>query len=450
MSDSYVEYQRAQIDILRQACPGVPITHNLMGFRYPNLNYFDLARDLDWVSWDNYPRSRGAPDAGARALAHATMRGLKGQPFWVMEEQSGPTGNATVAMTPRPGEIPYWAWQAIAHGADGIVYFRWRTARFGAEEYWHGILDHHGIPGRRYDEVRAMGEIVQRLGKKLDGSAVSCPAAMILSYDSRFAFQNQPHNPYLDYPAQFMGLYKALWRHHIGVDIVSPDADLGRYRLVVAPMLYILDEALSEDLERYVAQGGTLVLTCRTGVMDVDNMVVDLPLPGLLRELCGITVEEYDSLDDGRSVPLRGTGPLTGTTGNGSAWADVLSLSGAQVWAQYAGEYYAGAPAVTVNEVGRGRVVYIGTVLEASLADALVTQLMSVAGVASPVQAQEGLEVVERVSQQGRFLFLLNGEAEPRTAEVGPGGHELITDQRVSGTIEVPPLGVRIIERIDG
>jgi beta-galactosidase len=447
MSDSYADYQKAQIDILREVCPGVPITHNLMGFGYPNLDYFDLTRDLDWVSWDNYPRFRGEPDAAGRALAHDTMRGLKDKPFWVMEEQGGPTGNAIVALSPRPGEIPYWSWQAVAHGADGIVYFRWRTARFGAEEYWHGILDHHGVPGRRYNEVSAMGEAVQRIGDRLKGSVVQCQAAMLLSYDSRFAFQNQPHNPHLDYPKVFASLYRALWKRNVGVQIVAPEADLSQYRLVVAPLLYILDDALAERLKQYVADGGTLILTCRTGVMDVDNMVVDARLPGLLRELCGVVVDEYDSLEDGRSVPLQGAGSLEGAGGNASAWADVLSLQDAEVLAHYAGEYYAGIPAVTVNGYGKGRAVYVGTLPDAPFADTLMEFLAEELGLSSPVKAEAGLEVVERVSGDRRYLFLLNGTAEDKTADVGAGGQELIADVPVSGTLTVPPLGVRVIER---
>jgi len=446
MSDSYVDYQRAQIDILRQICKDVPITHNMMGFGYPNLNYFDLARDLDWVSWDNYPRLRGEPDPAARALAHATMRGLKGKPFWVMEEQAGPTGGSTVALTPRPGEIPYWAWQAVAHGADGIVYFRWRTARFGAEEYWHGILDHHGIPGRRYDEVRSMGEVLERMGDRLDGSRVSASVAMVLSYDSRFAFQNQSHNPHLDYPRVFASLYRALWKRNIGVDIVPCVAELGRYRIVLAPMLYLLDADTAERFRSYVAQGGTLVMTCRSGVMDMDNVVVDTRLPGLLSALFGIEVEEYDSLEDGRAVAIKGVGPLQGPRGEGSAWADVLALQQAESLACYEGEYYASRPTITASRVGKGRAVYLGTLPDEALADAFLTALGARPEFSSLVRADSGLEVVERTADHASYLFLLNGTGDEKRADVGAGGHEWITDREVAGEMVVPPLGVRIVE----
>jgi beta-galactosidase len=291
-----------------------------------------------------------------------------------------------------------------------------------------------------------MGETLTRIGDRTDGGTVTAPAAMLLSYDSRFAWQNQPHNPHLDYPAVFAGLYRALWKRNIGVNIVPPEADLSAYRLVVAPLLYVLDEPLAARLTQYVEAGGTLLLTCRTGVMDMDNMIVNERLPGLLRELCGIVVDEYDSLEDGRRVPVTGTGDLEGASGNAYAWADVVSLQDAASLMCYAGEYYADTPAVTVNARGQGRVVYLGTVLEEPALDTLIGHVCTGAGVAAPVASEPGLEITERVSAKGRFLFLLNPTAEPRWADVGAGGHDLVTDEPVSGRVTVPPLGVRIVQ----
>ena len=153
-SDVYVKYQRLQLGILRERCPEHFVTHNFMGFGYNQLNYFDLAKDLDLVTWDNYPRGfwdlKEEVNASDLALGHATMRGLKDQNFWLMEQQSGPGGWDIVSVTPRPGELRLWAYQAIAHGADGMIFFRWRTARFGAEEYWHGLLNHDGTTGATF------------------------------------------------------------------------------------------------------------------------------------------------------------------------------------------------------------------------------------------------------------------------------------------------------------
>ena len=139
-----------------------------MGFKYDRLNYFDLARNLDFVSWDIYPRMQWTIDQGvdpsSNALNHDTMRGLKSKNFWVMEQQAGPGGWEILSVTPRPGELRLWAYQSIAHGADGIIFFRWRTARFGTEQYWHGLLDHDGYPSRRYDEIKRMGAEIKHVG----------------------------------------------------------------------------------------------------------------------------------------------------------------------------------------------------------------------------------------------------------------------------------------------
>ncbi len=450
MSDTYVEYQRLQVDILRCLSPGKFIIHNFMGFGYPKLNYFHLAEDLDVVAWDNYPRYRGQPDLGERALSHDTMRGLKGANFWVMEEQSGPTGNVEVHSTPRPGEIPYWAWQAIAHGADGIVYFRWRTCRFGAEEYWHGILDHDGVPRRRYREVAQMGATLQRIGAEIEGSQVQAPAAMLLSYDSRFAFQNQPQNPDFSYEAPFTSCYRALWKHNIGLDIVPPEADLSGYQLVIAPALYILDEGTAAQLREYVASGGTLVTTCRSGVMDEHNVVVNRALPGLLAEVCGVEVEEYDSRGRGDTVPIVAAALLGGGSFTARTWADVLEPRGATVLAHYGADYYAGRAAVTLHRFGQGQAIYVGTITDDPFLERLLGWLCEERGLAAPLTVPQGVEVTVRESDDARFLFLLNGTAERRRIHVGDGGRDLVSGEMASGEVTLDPLGVLILEQEGG
>ena len=299
MSDVYVEFQQSQVDALREVCPPEQfITHNFMGFGYPKLNYFDLARGLDLVVWDNYPRGFWikTPDIAATpmALGHTTMRGLKKQNFWVMEQQSGQGSWDILPPTPRPGEIALWAYQAIAHGADGIVFFRWRTCRFGTEQFWHGILDHDGHGRRRYAEVKQMGQEIARIGDLIAGSEVRAKTAIVLSYDSRFAFQIQQNNPDFSYERHFADYFAALHGANVPVDIVSTEDDLATYDLVIVPALYITKIEIVNRLEAFVERGGTLIVTARSGVKDHTNIVVDLALPGLLAQLCGVEVQEYE------------------------------------------------------------------------------------------------------------------------------------------------------------
>ena len=447
MSDTYAEYQGLQVDILRRLSLGKFITHNLMGFHYPKLNYFDLAEGLDFISWDNYPRFRALPDVPARALSHDTMRGLKDANFWVMEAQSGPAGQTQLGTTPRPGEIPFWAWQAIAHGADGIVYFRWRTCRFGAEEYWHGILDHDGVPRRRYREVAGMGATLGRAGAEIEGSGFKARAAMLLSYDSRFAFQNQPNNPDFSYETLFTGCYRALWKQNVGVDIVSPVVDLSDYAVVVAPALYILPEDTADRLREYVADGGALVTTCRSGVMDEHNVVVNQALPGLLADVCGVEVDEYDSLDPEMTTSVVAADSLGGEAYTSRVWADVLEPRGADVLACYASDYYAGRAAVTTHRFGQGQAVYVGTVADQDFLDRLVDWLCEERGIAAPLGVPQGVELTVRESGDARLLFILNGTDREQSIDLGDGGRDLITGEVVSGYVRLEPLGVAIIRQ---
>ncbi len=470
-SDSYVEYQKLQVDILRRQCPGHLVTHNFMGFRYDQIEYYNLARDLDLVAWDNYPRTQwgmGADvDASAPALGHDTMRGLRGGPggqnFWVMEEQSGPGGWQMVSVPPRPGEIRLWAYQAIAHGADAIIYFRWRTARFGTEQYWHGILDHHAQPGRRYAEVKQMGDELKHIGEIIQGTRLRPAVAMLQDYDARWAFQIQGNNPGFAYPRHFQEVYRALHARQVGMDVVSPMHDLSSYRLVVAPALHLVSPALAEKLEHFVAQGGVLVLTARSGVKDPANNVVNQYLPGLLAGLAGAHVEDYDSLPEGARVGLEVELPtldraLTLTFGEQAAlnlpcesrcattWCDILVSDGAQVVARYSEEYYAGRPAITLNSYGKGQVVYIGTLGPAALFDALAPWLLALGGVQPVLRVPAGVEVAERWQGESSLLFVLNHTGQAQEITLPRAYRDLLdTGKAVDGQVTLPARGVMIL-----
>jgi beta-galactosidase len=451
-SDSYVAYQKLQTDILRQACPGHFITHNLMGFKYDLLNYFDLAAGLDFVSWDNYPRTQWNMqenvDPSAAALAADTMHGLKHKNVWVMEQQAGPGGWEVVSVAPRPGELRLWAYQSIAHGADAIVFFRWRTARFGTEEYWHGLLYHDGRPTRRYDEIKRMGAEIKTAGEQIVGASKKAQVAMILSYDSRFAFQIQANNEKFSYPNHFQHFYRDLYRYNIPIDVVSPADDLTGYKLVLAPALHVVTPAIADNLRRYTAAGGTLLLSPRSGVKDETNTIVDMPLPGLLADLCGVTVEEYDSLPEGVSQPLEITLPGAGTAQRPLArvWYDILAPQGAEVVARYTQDYYAGKPAITLNHFGKGKAIYVGAFGDNSLYDFIAELVIREAELTPIMRTPDGVEVSERWQGDKRLLFILNHTKQEAQVAL-PGRYSSLLDGKidVTGTVTIGALDVMIL-----
>jgi beta-galactosidase len=463
MSDTWVRFQQEQVDILRWVCPNHFVTHNFMGFGFDQIDYFQLAEPLDFVAWDNYLRTgwrlNDTVDGVRSALGHDMMRGLKRKTFWLMEQQSGSGGWRTAGVTPRPGEMRLWTYQAIAHGADAIIYFRWRTNRYGTEQYWHGVLDHHGQPRRRYQELKAIGAELGRVGEGLLEAESRSQVAMVLSYDTRWAFHVQPNHNDFVYPELYIGYYKALHRRNIGVDIVPPTADLSGYRLVLAPALHVLGENAAENLRRYVAGGGMLLLTARSGVKDEANAVVNLPLPGLLADVCGVEVEEYDVLPADVDVPL--ALEIPGIDGDANTiharlWCDVLRPTTATVLGTYqasadgSGPYYAGRAALTVNSFGQGKAVYVGTLGDDVLHDVVVDWALRATSVAPALETPDGVEAVERWVDGDRLLFLLNHADQTRDVALPGQMTDLLAGQVMKGQAALEPKAVMILRQRPG
>ncbi len=452
ISDTYVSFQQEQIDILHKESPGRFITHNLMGFGYDGLDYFDLAASLDFVSWDNYPFGfwhKEDYQPAMPALNHAAIRGLKNRNFWVMEQQAGPSGWETLSPSPRPGQLRSWAYQSIAHGADGMVFFRWRTARYGTEQYWHGLLEHDGRAGRRYAEIKQMGLELRRAGERILGSTVRSQVAILQSYDARFAFQIQSNSPQFSYERHLSAIYRALWNKRVAVDMVSPSSDLSNYSLVIVPALHVLTDEIAEHLKQYVSSGGMLVVTPRSGVKDNSNAIVNLPLPGLLADLCGATVDEYDAIppEMQQSVTFA-KDTLAGQSFPVHTWCDVLSPKTAVTAATYDKEYYANRPAVTINNFDAGRVVYLGAFGGESFLGPVFDWLFSLIRIKPLMDVPAGVEVAERWQGQECLRFLLNHTDEIQIVSLDRPCLNLLGGAQLNGRVRMEPFGVLILSSV--
>lgn len=448
MSDTYRGYQKLQIDIIRELCPNQFVTHNLMGFGYNQLDYYDLAADLDHVSWDVYPRHqwdmKAAVDPAQTSLSCDAMRGLKKQNYWVMEQQSGGGGWEQVSVPPKPGELRLWTYQSIAHGADAILYFRWRTARFGTEQYWQGILEHHGLPGRRYDEAAQVGKELQKVASLIVGSQSRPQVAIMQSYDTRFAFQVQPNNPRFGYENHITDIYRGFFNSNIPVEIVSENDSLAGYKLVVVPAMYVLKEQTAANLEKFASEGGVVAFTPRTGVKDEFNTVVNQKLPGLVAKMCGIEVEEYISMpvDQNNQVQF---GLQTKDRFCTSVWADVLEPRGAEIVAWHTQDFYAEKPAISKHRFGKGQVIYIGALGDAAYYNAIVRWLSQLAGITPLLATPIGVEVTERWQGDERLLFILNHNLVSQTFTLPKNYKDLLNGRVYSGTITMAPYHVLIL-----
>ncbi len=445
-SDVQVEMNREQVEIIRRHSPGRPITHNLMGL-FHQIDYFKLATDLDIVSWDNYPFLANNTNRPPAPLAHDLMRGLKQKPVWVMEQASGPGGWGSYAATPPPGQMRLWAYQAVARGADMISFFRWRSCRWGREQYWHGILYHHGIPQRRYEEVKQLGAEFRALSTELDGSEVAAEVGILYDYDSLWALETQPNTgDGFDYRAMANGWDAALARLGVVADAVSIDADLTRYKVLIAPSVHVCPPATAERLAAFVRAGGTLILGPRSGVKESEGAIVDALLPGPLREVAGCYVEEYDAFSQIPGLEMRVRCPANHLY-RAYGLADVLVPEGdAEVSHRYEGRYYAGKPAVVRHAYGKGCCFYVGTVMEpAGLIGFLRYGVLPGAGVAVLSDLPECVEVSYRSRGGTRYAFYLNhSDAAVKVALARPG-FDLLAAAAVGDSVEIPPFGVRIV-----
>ncbi|MHC5034632.1 MAG: beta-galactosidase, partial [Planctomycetota bacterium] len=365
-SDLVVRFQRDQVKIIREVCPDHFVTHNLMGL-YSNINYYDFGEDLDHVSWDNYPvwsSLLGQDEMPYRSSAAAdVMRGIKRKNFWIMEQTAGPCGWSTFGRNPRPGEIRKIAYQQLAHGADGQVWFRWRTCTAGREQYWHGLLGHDGKPLRRYREAAQTAAEYHKLADELEGTTIETDVAMIYDYESIWALRFQPGYEDNKYHEAMLRYYAALMRAGINVDMIKPTEDLSGYKVVVAPDLYILPDAVAESLSSFVAQGGVLLTDCRTGVKDETNLCHERTLPGLLTEALGIVIEEYGALGPDMEYGLVGGDVLDGTF-TATKCVDWVTPRTAEALATYDQWHLEGFAAVTRNSFGSGTGYYVGTVVK--------------------------------------------------------------------------------------
>jgi beta-galactosidase len=451
LSDLYVEFQQAQIDVLRNHIPASHfITHNCMGFTYNLLDYFDLARALDLVSWDNYPnafwREPSLMSPAGIALGHAAMWGLKRRHFWVMEQQSGASGWHIISPSPKPGQIALWAYQAIAHGANGVVFFRWRTNPKAAEQNWQGILDPDDVPRRRYHEVAQMGAQIAALGERIAGSVPVFAAALVHDYETRFSFQIQPDNAAFSYEKHALSYFEALHARGVAAAPIALDGDLSAYRLVIAPALRLVDEQDAAALTAYVENGGVLVLTMRSGTRERTNAMVTNTLPGQLAALCGMTIDESDSLPADELRALRWQDHVS-EQGRASIWCDVLEPHDAEVWATYADCWYTDRAAITAHSVGRGLVIYVGTAGDEALIAAVVERAIARAGLTAPINVAgtHGVEVTERRSENERLFFVLNHHGEGASITLDRPMRDLLTHTVLEGIAALAPYQVRIL-----
>lgn len=438
-----------QVSILRTHCPNQFILHNCILGRWvePEVDNHALARELDFIGWDNYP-IHGKPEIPYYAAFTADLvRNMKKKSFWVMEQTAGAPGDACFYRNPRPGEIRKTAYQQLARGGDNQLWFRWRTCTAGREQYWHGLLGHDGAPARRYEEAAKTAREFRKLHGSLKHSSPVAPVAMLYDYDSMWALRFQPGFQQNHYRQSLLLYYKVLFHHGVAVDIIEPGEEFSEYKAVLAPGLHVLPDPLAHRLIKYIEEGGTFLADCRFAVKNESNLCLERTLPGLLSTALGITIEEYEAVADDVQEGVEGFHGLEGRFA-AKHYMDWINPEKATTLAGYLSWHLTPYAAATRNQFGKGIAYYVGTRIDEEVFyDLLIKDLFKQADIQPMAQIPAGVEVHWRRSPHKSLLFVINHtEKHQELSFPGKPDRELIRGAVPETPLQLPRYEVAVLE----
>jgi beta-galactosidase len=449
ITESYQKFQRLQVETLRPYIPeGVWITHNFMKW-FDGYDHYAMSEDLNIASWDWYV-GMGHNDYLSSGVLHDLVRGFKNRNFWLIETQPGSINWKPINTTLDRGEARAMAWHAVAHGADAIVYWQWRSA-LGGQEQLHGTLvDQAGKPRPFYQEAHQLGKDFEIISPILAGSEIKASIAMLNDYDSLWSIQWQPHHREFDYVEHFTHYYRPLASLNVPVDVLSgrrlvDASSLGGYKVVIAPALLFQNETMVETLQKYVSRGGHLVLTARCGMKDPYNALLPERQPGGLREIAGVEVEDFYALQE--PVPVIGTW----FEGQSRLWAERLVLTGknnARVIARYrkSNGWLDDQIAISVNGFGTGLVYYVGAYLDEAAQQLFFARVLKTAKVTTIV-TPPGIEIRTRErSETGElFYILINHTSMERDISMPWPSFEHLSRRAIAQEFYLAAYGVMVL-----
>ncbi|MBI5964540.1 MAG: beta-galactosidase [Chloroflexi bacterium] len=443
-SDSWLACFDEQKAILNKFSPNLPVTTNFMGFHKP-ADYWKFASHEDVVSNDNYPDTFDPEWMVQSGMICDLMRSLGDRHPWILMEQSPTHVNWRQRNpTKRPGVMRLCSYQAIARGADGVMFFQWRASKAGAEKHHSGMLPHGGTDTRVWREVKALGNELPKLDSVL-ASQVKADVAIVLDWENWWALEldSKPSNDLKLLP-QLYAYYKPLFDCNITVDFAHPESDLSRYKLVIAPNLYMVNDSTVKNINRYVENGGNLVMSFFSGIVDQNEQIRLDGYPAPFREMLGLLVEEYAPYPETLTNTIRAT---NGRSFECMLWSDVIHLKNAKAIASYEQDYYAGSAAITHNTFGKGNAFYVGTVPDKNGMEWLLEQVCRMADI-QPIStnAPAGVELLQRVNGNSSFIFALNHSNEKVNVPIERRGSDLLTGTEINGSVALEPSGVAVIQ----
>lgn len=458
VTDQTADFIRHEMKPLRRVNPSLPVTTNLMEY-FEGLNYWKFADLLDVISWDSYPtwHDQGGDEAvqAARvAMMHDIIRSIKGgQPWMLMESTPSLTNWQPVSKLKRPGMHLLSSMQAVAHGSDTVQYFQWRKSRGSSEKLHGAVVDHVGHEHTRvFSDVAEVGDYLKKMDAVV-GTGIPAEAAVIFDWENRWAINDAqgPRNKGVKYEETVQEHYRALWELGVPIDVIDMEQDFSRYKLLVAPMLYMVRPGVGERIQQFVEAGGTFVATYWSGIVDEFDLCFLGGFPGPLRQTLGVWSEEIDALQDhdvNGIVTNDGGGLGLAKVYEAIELCDLIHLETAEALAVYSSDFYAGRPALTVNQLGKGRAYYIASRNKEPFHSDFYRKLVEQTGVlrALPVELPSGVSSSIRTDGESDYIFVMNfsGEAKRVTLD-GTRYSDFISGEAIGAELVLAPYGVKVI-----
>jgi beta-galactosidase len=467
-SDSIVKCFLNEYTVIKEITPDIPITTNFEG-DFKHFDHSALRDYIDVVSWNCYPNPSDSFAQQWAASRHALMRGLKKKPFMLMEQAPSQVDWYPVNINKRPGIMRLFSYHAIAHGSDSVMFFQWRASKKGPEKYHSGMVPHCGKDSRIFKEIVQLGNELEKIKDIID-SDNDAKVAILYDNDSWWSIENpygsgvrsfdnttywanftQPFPSIcIGYFPEIEYYFHAFYKMNIAVDIIPVNSDISQYHIVVAPLLHVVKPEYKQKLEDYVHNGGNFILTYFSGVLDKDATVFLNGYPGLLKELTGIIVEEYDPLMPDKKNKMKITDTRNHFKHEYSCdlWCDIIHTTKAEVIAVFGDDYYAEHPCITENIFGSGRTYYIATRPDESFMHDFITYISRRYDLSLPFKAPERVEVFCRKKNDQIYYFILNFNEKTVTVDLDDNEYyEMLSGITIQQKISLQKREVAVLKK---
>ncbi|GKU24523.1 beta-galactosidase [Clostridium folliculivorans] len=449
MSEAIFNCYLEEYKIIKEITPDLCVTTNLMGTFKP-LDYFKWAEKMDVISWDNYPQL--IDPMYVTALRHDLMRGLKdGKPFMLMEQTPSQQNWQPYNGLKRPGVMRLQSYQAVAHGADTVMFFQLRRSIGACEKYHGAVIEHVGHEDTRvFRECTKLGEELTILKDKIIDSRIEAKVAIVFDWENWWAVElSSGPTIELNYLKQIEKYYKAFHDKNISIDFVKSEADFSKYDVVIAPLLYMVKKGVADNIENFVENGGTFITTFFSGIVNENDLVTLGGYPGELRKVLGIWVEEIDALFPHMKNSIKVVNKSTNLSDEYSCGmlCDILHLEGAEALALYGSDFYKDFPVITENKFGKGKAYYIASDPEELFINDFIQQVCNEKNISSNFENIEGVEITERVKGDCKYIFILNHNEYSVEIKLDKNVYvDLLTGEKKLGLVTIDSKDLLILE----